>query len=168
MSEELDPSEFVQRIRQLGEQRDQQDAERVRKLEEEIIQGRSERLARRAGTPAQCVDDVCFLGRGLMLTVVCGYRTRTLSLTGQTHNTAVAALRRRYPSRRTGEGRRHAHPDHGAVITRVCPRRLPPAADGLSSSGPGGRRTEEADPERSRIGAIRHTFMAEKAAVRRG
>lgn len=49
MSEELDPSEFVQRIRQLGEQRDQQDAERVRKLEEEIIQGRSERLARRAG-----------------------------------------------------------------------------------------------------------------------
>ncbi|KAF1995699.1 hypothetical protein P154DRAFT_444947 [Amniculicola lignicola CBS 123094] len=48
MSEDLDPSEFVQRIRQLGEQRDQQDAERVRKLEEEIIQGRSERLARRA------------------------------------------------------------------------------------------------------------------------
>lgn len=51
MSEELDPTEFVQRIRQLGEQRDQQDAERVRKLEEEIIQGRSERLARRAGMP---------------------------------------------------------------------------------------------------------------------
>lgn len=51
MSEELDPAEFVQRIRQLGEQRDQQDAERVRKLEEEIIQGRSERLARRAGMP---------------------------------------------------------------------------------------------------------------------
>ncbi|KAF2749389.1 hypothetical protein M011DRAFT_493102 [Sporormia fimetaria CBS 119925] len=48
MSEELDPAEFVQRIRQLGQQRDQQDAERVRKLEEEIIQGRSERLARRA------------------------------------------------------------------------------------------------------------------------
>ena len=48
-ADELDPSEFVQRIRQLGEQRDQQDAERVRKLEEEIIQGRSERLARRAG-----------------------------------------------------------------------------------------------------------------------
>ncbi|KAF2740851.1 hypothetical protein EJ04DRAFT_507840 [Polyplosphaeria fusca] len=48
MSEELDPSDFVARIRQLGEQRDQQDAERVRKLEEDIIQGRSERLARRA------------------------------------------------------------------------------------------------------------------------
>lgn len=49
MSEEIDPSEFVQRIRQLGEQRDQQDAERVKKLEEDLIQGRSERLARRAG-----------------------------------------------------------------------------------------------------------------------
>ncbi|KAF2864982.1 hypothetical protein BDV95DRAFT_269150 [Massariosphaeria phaeospora] len=48
MSQELDPSEFVQRIRQLGAERDQEDAERVRKLEEEIIQGRSERLARRA------------------------------------------------------------------------------------------------------------------------
>ncbi|KAH9872492.1 hypothetical protein IAQ61_005328 [Plenodomus lingam] len=48
MSDDLDPSEFVQRIRQLGEQRDQQDAERVKKLEEELIQGRSERLARRA------------------------------------------------------------------------------------------------------------------------
>ena len=52
MTDELDPAEFVERIRQLGEQRDQQDAERVRKLEEEIIQGRSERLARRAGTYA--------------------------------------------------------------------------------------------------------------------
>ncbi|KAJ4362665.1 hypothetical protein N0V95_001373 [Ascochyta clinopodiicola] len=44
-----DPSDFVERIRQLGEQRDQQDADRVKKLEEELIQGRSERLARRAG-----------------------------------------------------------------------------------------------------------------------
>ena len=49
MSDDMDPSEFVQRIRQLGEQRDQQDAERVRKLEEELMAGRSERLARRAG-----------------------------------------------------------------------------------------------------------------------
>ncbi|KAF1364574.1 hypothetical protein EJ07DRAFT_98931 [Lizonia empirigonia] len=49
MAEEMDPSEFVQRIRQLGEQRDPQDAERVKKLEEDLIQGRSERLARRAG-----------------------------------------------------------------------------------------------------------------------
>jgi hypothetical protein len=49
MADEIDPTEFVQRIRQLGEQRDQQDAERVKRLEEELIQGRSERLARRAG-----------------------------------------------------------------------------------------------------------------------
>lgn len=49
MADEIDPSEFVQRIRQLGEQRDQQDAERVKRLEEELMQGRSERLARRAG-----------------------------------------------------------------------------------------------------------------------
>jgi hypothetical protein len=46
---DLDPSGFVQRIRQLGEQQDQHDAERVKKLEEDLIQGRSERLARRAG-----------------------------------------------------------------------------------------------------------------------
>ncbi|EFQ96123.1 hypothetical protein PTT_02837, partial [Pyrenophora teres f. teres 0-1] len=45
---EIDPSEFVQRIRRLGDQRDQEDAERVKKLEEDLIQGRSERLARRA------------------------------------------------------------------------------------------------------------------------
>lgn len=46
---EVDPSEFVQRIRRLGDQRDHEDAERVKKLEEELLQGRSERLARRAG-----------------------------------------------------------------------------------------------------------------------
>ncbi|KAK5016270.1 hypothetical protein LTR16_002063, partial [Cryomyces antarcticus] len=45
---DLDPSEFVKNIRELGEKRDQEDAERFRALEEEIIQGRSERLARRA------------------------------------------------------------------------------------------------------------------------
>ncbi|CAN9099219.1 unnamed protein product [Alternaria alternata] len=47
-SKEIDPSEFVQRIQRLGDQRDREDAERVKKLEEELIQGRSERLARRA------------------------------------------------------------------------------------------------------------------------
>ncbi|KAF2119875.1 hypothetical protein BDV96DRAFT_485510 [Lophiotrema nucula] len=48
MSEEIEPSEFVRRIRDLGAQRDQQDAERVRKLEEEVLKGREERMARRA------------------------------------------------------------------------------------------------------------------------
>lgn len=46
---DLDPSEFVQRIRELGQKRDQEDAERFRQLEEDIAKGRSERLARRAG-----------------------------------------------------------------------------------------------------------------------
>jgi len=48
MSEEIDTQEFVQRIRQLGEQQDQHDAEKAKKLEEDLIQQRSERLARRA------------------------------------------------------------------------------------------------------------------------
>lgn len=60
MAEEVDPQEFMQRIRQLGEQRDQQDAERVKKLEEDLIQGRSERLARRAGG---CQEHVSFRRR---------------------------------------------------------------------------------------------------------
>jgi hypothetical protein len=49
MDSEINPKEFAQRIRELGAERDQQDAERVKKLEEDLIQGRSERLARRAG-----------------------------------------------------------------------------------------------------------------------
>ena len=49
MAEELDPQDFMKRIRQLGEQQDQQDTERVKKLEEDLILSRSERLSRRAG-----------------------------------------------------------------------------------------------------------------------
>jgi hypothetical protein len=49
-SDEVD--QFLQRMRTMSEQRDQQDAARVKKLEEELIQGRSERLARRAGMPS--------------------------------------------------------------------------------------------------------------------
>ncbi|KAL9046553.1 MAG: hypothetical protein Q9214_000638, partial [Letrouitia sp. 1 TL-2023] len=43
-----DVSDFLKRIRELGDQRDREDEERNRKLEEEIIQGRKERQARRA------------------------------------------------------------------------------------------------------------------------
>ncbi|ODM18720.1 hypothetical protein SI65_05337 [Aspergillus cristatus] len=43
-----DVNDFLQRIRQLGEQRDKEDEERTKKLEEEILQGRRERQARRA------------------------------------------------------------------------------------------------------------------------
>ena len=44
-----DVNDFLQRIRELGDQRDKEDEERTRKLEEEILQGRKERQARRAG-----------------------------------------------------------------------------------------------------------------------
>ncbi|MCJ1475506.1 hypothetical protein MMC13_004169 [Lambiella insularis] len=43
-----DVSDFLQRIRELGDKRDREDEERTRKLEEEILQGRKERQARRA------------------------------------------------------------------------------------------------------------------------
>ncbi|KAL3425926.1 ADP-ribosylation factor [Phlyctema vagabunda] len=43
-----DVNDFLQRIKELGDRRDQEDEERNRKLEEEILQGRAERQARRA------------------------------------------------------------------------------------------------------------------------
>lgn len=44
-----DVNDFLLRIRELGEKRDKEDEERTKKLEEEILQGRKERQARRAG-----------------------------------------------------------------------------------------------------------------------
>lgn len=44
-----DVNDFLQRIKALGEKRDREDEERTRKLEEEILHGRKERQARRAG-----------------------------------------------------------------------------------------------------------------------
>lgn len=44
-----DVNDFLRRIRELDEKRDKEDQERTRKLEEEILQGRKEREARRAG-----------------------------------------------------------------------------------------------------------------------
>ena len=44
-----DVNDFLLRIKELGDRRDQEDEERNRKLEEEILQGRKERQARRAG-----------------------------------------------------------------------------------------------------------------------
>ncbi|KAF4637900.1 hypothetical protein G7Y89_g190 [Cudoniella acicularis] len=43
-----DVTDFLNRIKELGDRRDQEDEERNRKLEEEILQGRKERQARRA------------------------------------------------------------------------------------------------------------------------
>lgn len=46
---DLEPSEFLQNIRELGEKREREDEERVRRLEAQILQDKSEREARRAG-----------------------------------------------------------------------------------------------------------------------
>ncbi|TVY80794.1 hypothetical protein LSUE1_G004150 [Lachnellula suecica] len=45
-----DVNDFLQRIKELGDRRDQEDEERNRKLEEDILQGRKERQARRAAS----------------------------------------------------------------------------------------------------------------------
>ena len=45
-----DVNDFLQRIRDQNEDRDREDEERTRKLEDEIWQARRERQARRAGT----------------------------------------------------------------------------------------------------------------------
>ena len=50
-SDDVDPSDFVQRIQALSKKRDEEDAERFRHLEEQIQRDREERLARRAGEP---------------------------------------------------------------------------------------------------------------------
>jgi chromosome condensin MukBEF ATPase and DNA-binding subunit MukB len=47
-----DVNDFLRRIQELGAKRDQEDEERNRKLEEEILQARKERQARRAGMPS--------------------------------------------------------------------------------------------------------------------
>ncbi len=44
-----DVNDFLLRIRELGDRRDKEDEERTRRLEEEILQGRKERQARREG-----------------------------------------------------------------------------------------------------------------------
>lgn len=43
-------NDFLQKIKSMGEQRDQDTEQRSRQLEEEILKGRKERQARRAGT----------------------------------------------------------------------------------------------------------------------
>lgn len=48
-SNDLSPSEFVQSIRELGSKKDKEDQERLAGIERDILQGRKEREARRAG-----------------------------------------------------------------------------------------------------------------------
>lgn len=49
-----DVNDFLVRIRELGNKRDKEDEDRTKKLEEEILQGRKERQARRAGKYPYC------------------------------------------------------------------------------------------------------------------
>lgn len=46
---DLDPAAFLKSVRELSEKREREDAERYRKLEEEVEKGRQQRAARRAG-----------------------------------------------------------------------------------------------------------------------
>lgn len=46
---DLDPAAFLKSVRELSEKREREDAERYRKLEEEVQKGREARAARRAG-----------------------------------------------------------------------------------------------------------------------
>ncbi len=53
-SDAEDVSDFLKRIQELGHKRDQEDEERNKRLEEEILAGRKERQARRAGEISLC------------------------------------------------------------------------------------------------------------------
>lgn len=54
-----DVNDFLKRIHEMGVRRDQEDEERNRKLEDEILQGRKERQARRAGLSPVTFCRVC-------------------------------------------------------------------------------------------------------------
>lgn len=47
--DDLDPAAFLKSVRELSEKREREDAERYRRLEEEVEKGRRERAARREG-----------------------------------------------------------------------------------------------------------------------
>jgi len=49
-SNDLDTAAFLRSVRELSEKREREDAERFRKLEEEVEKSRADRAARRAGT----------------------------------------------------------------------------------------------------------------------
>lgn len=57
-SDAEDVNDFLKRIQEMGSKRDQEDEERNKRLEEEILQGRRERAARRAGSFALPVTPV--------------------------------------------------------------------------------------------------------------
>ena len=63
--DDLDPAAFLKSVRELSEKREREDAERYRKLEEEVEKGRRERAARRAG---KLVNVDLFVWRGVEVT----------------------------------------------------------------------------------------------------
>ncbi|EEP82265.1 predicted protein [Uncinocarpus reesii 1704] len=83
-----DVNDFLVRIRELGEKRDKEDEERTRKLEEEILQGRREREARRAGRLSSLIHMMSTIEQnkqipqGSQLTICCiTERARSISPT---------------------------------------------------------------------------------------
>lgn len=55
-----DVADFLRRIRELGEKREREDLDRTRQLEEEILEGRRQREARRAGVYQSLSNIVLF------------------------------------------------------------------------------------------------------------
>jgi len=77
-----DVADFLRRIRELGEQRDKEDAERTRKLEEEIMEGRRQREVRRAGETNYPIESqYLFMLAITRLTILIYCRTRQVPLT---------------------------------------------------------------------------------------
>ena len=77
-----DVTEFLKRIKELGDQRDREDAERTKKLEDDILQGRKERQARREGQcPTPCVIFVCEAKKGITTIHADNHAIRTREIT---------------------------------------------------------------------------------------
>jgi hypothetical protein len=76
---------FLERIASLKIKRDREDEERTRKLEEEILQGRRERQARRAGK-ASCVVFYSTIKNWTTPVDVCNRTSTIIVPTKRTHN----------------------------------------------------------------------------------
>jgi hypothetical protein len=115
MSNPEEVDQFLSRMRTLSDLRDGHDAERVKKLEEELIQGRSERLARRAGMHHSfLLSLIIYLLVGACLTNT--HRTRTLAVPRQTKHSAIAAFAPRNTKKPAAKGRFDAYAHHGTSL----------------------------------------------------
>ncbi|KOS45290.1 hypothetical protein ACN38_g3802 [Penicillium nordicum] len=105
-----DVNDFLQRIRELGERRDKEDDDRTKKLEEEILQGRKERQARRAE------------------------RARSLALTDDSSTLNIARLSVSSISARSIEPPEHLEPTPQTSQTSQTPGSEPPTLSAVDSS----------------------------------